>query len=696
MKYQLMRLSFLLFLCVIAGACTKDIVDTTGGIFGKVTNAQTGEVIAGATVTLSPGGKSATTGSDGTFEFQKLDAQQYEIQVKKTKFETNTKRITVTSGQNASGDITLMPVAENTKIELSVSSLNFGKTNTSLSFDIKNIGNTKINWNISGTDKVEWLEISPVTGTLDPDKSNAVKVTLLRDKLEKNEETTILINADKESLALKVTAEVQTSSTKVELDTKTLNFGTEYTSLTFNVKNTGNAGNINWTISGIDVDWITVSPQSGTTAMNKSNAIKVDLDRSKFKGHVSTNILLNADGESLPVSITADEAEQRRLEVNPGLLAVGTSENASFSIISHNGATTYQVLVKDNASWLKPGKTTGTVPEYNASNPATIETINVMIDRTGLNAGNYNSTLIIRSDLEDIEIAVTMTVEAGSGGGSTTSGTVISCDANLEITLVSCKMSGSTATLSYKIKNISSSEYSFSIYSPYSNSSSSVYDDLGNEYQGYDVKVSVGASENYNVIGQKIPAGVAVKAAVIIKNVNDKASAFSAVSLYVTGEPRLDERLLIFKDVKIEGRTPQEIPDYGVSGSLQSCDSRLKMVLTDCKRSGTTVTIAYKITNQASREFSFGIYSPYSNNSSSVYDDQGTEYKGYDVLVGIGASENYNVTGQRIPAGVTVKASVKIKNVEASVKEFSAISLYAVGEPRLDENKVIFRNVKIK
>lgn len=554
MKNLLIKSYLLVLLCTIAGACTKDIVDTTGGIFGKVTNAETGEVIASATVTLLPGGKSATTGSDGTFEFQKLEAQQYEIQVKKSQFVTNTKRITVTAGQNASGDMTLTPVSENMKIELSVSSLNFGKTNSSLSFDIKNIGNTKINWNISGIDKVDWLELSPATGTLEPDKSNAVKVTLLREKLVKNEETTLLVNADKESLALKITAEVLTTSTKIELDTKTLNFGTEHSSLTFNIKNIGNVDYVDWTISGVDKEWITVSPLSGSTAKEKSSAVKVDLDRSKFTGHVSTNILVNADGETLPVTITADEAQQRRLEVTPGALAIGTSEGSSFTMISRNGPTAYQLQVKDNASWLKLSKTSGTVMEYNASNAATIETIQVTIDRSGLSAGDYSSTLVVHSDLEDIEIPVTMTVKSngGGGGGDITIGTVISCDADLEVTLLSCKMSNTTATVSYKIKNIGKTERSFSIYSPNSISSSSVYDDLGNEYRGYDVKVGLGASEGYSVTNQKIPSGVTVKGSVIIKNVDSDASAFTAISLHVKGTPSLDESLLIFKDVKIE------------------------------------------------------------------------------------------------------------------------------------------------
>lgn len=47
-------LYLLVLLLVIS--CAKDEEDLTGSIYGKVTDTQSGEVLHGATVTLTPGG----------------------------------------------------------------------------------------------------------------------------------------------------------------------------------------------------------------------------------------------------------------------------------------------------------------------------------------------------------------------------------------------------------------------------------------------------------------------------------------------------------------------------------------------------------------------------------------------------------------------------------------------------------------
>lgn len=411
-----------LLLIVLCVGCAKDEEVLTGDVWGKVSDAVTGETLQTASVTITPGQRSTTTGSDGTFEFLELDPGQYEIQVKKTGYNTNTKRITVVTGKTASGDILLTPVAEDTKLELSVSSLNFGKSNTSLSFEIKNKGNVKLNWNISGLDKVDWLEVAPATGTLEAGKSNAVKVTLLRDKLKENVETTLLVNADKESLALKVTAEVESKSSKIELNTKTLNFGKEYSSLTFDIKNTGNSGVANWTITGIDVDWVSVSPKSGSTEMGKTSAVKVEVDRAKIKGVMTTNILVNADGESLPVTINVEEAPQRTFTVTPVKIEAGTGDKGSFEIYSYNGKTDYTLSVREGAAWLKLQKMNGTVPEYVENNPATLETVEFSIDRDGLAAGQYSGEIVVTTDLGEKAVTVTMEVEKADVVGVVTNG----------------------------------------------------------------------------------------------------------------------------------------------------------------------------------------------------------------------------------------------------------------------------------
>ena len=71
-------LYLLVLLLVIS--CAKDEEDLTGSIYGKVTDTQSGEVLHGATVTLTPGGISRTTGDDGTYEFLNLEPGQYQVE----------------------------------------------------------------------------------------------------------------------------------------------------------------------------------------------------------------------------------------------------------------------------------------------------------------------------------------------------------------------------------------------------------------------------------------------------------------------------------------------------------------------------------------------------------------------------------------------------------------------------------------
>lgn len=110
MNKLIVKTGIILFSLLAAWACTTSEEDVTGSIYGKVTDAQNGGVIQGATVTLTPGGLSRTTGSDGTYEFLNVEAQQYQVQAQKTDYVTNTKSVNVLVGNAASADIALTPV----------------------------------------------------------------------------------------------------------------------------------------------------------------------------------------------------------------------------------------------------------------------------------------------------------------------------------------------------------------------------------------------------------------------------------------------------------------------------------------------------------------------------------------------------------------------------------------------------------
>ncbi len=684
-----------MFFCIIAlGACAKDEESFTGNIIGKVTDSSTGEVMSGVTVTIVPSGKARTTGSDGYFEFRDLDPKQYEIQARKEGYTTNTKTVNVTIGADAQGDIQLTPVAQDGKLALNVSSLNFGTQNTSMSFSITNKGNVAFNWNISGHDKAGWISVSPISGTLQPGKSHAVTVNINRDHVTEYKEATIIINAGNESQPLKIIAEPESKTSLISLSSGTLNFGTDYSSLTFDIKNIGNAGNVDWSISGINESWVSVTPTSGTTAMGKSSAVIINVDRSKMtEGKHSTHILVNADGESLKLTINAEKGNNRYLEVTPSALVVGTSDAVALSVMSHNGSTAYRLSGVGDFGWALFDKTEGIIPEFNPADPNTIETVALTVDRTGLAAGTYSFTLVIQSDLGDYNVPVTMTVEeTPNGGGNAGPAEIISCHDNLEFTLKSCKISGTTATIDMTVKNTGNSTINLNLAG--SGWGSYAYDDMGNKYDsasslGY-VAVSL-ANNNYSSAGSssEIPANVTTNASIKIYNVSDLSSLFNYISIYTN-----QEIALILKNVAIEGRGNVALESPKTSGEIITCNDDLEFTLLDCKRGANYTTISFRVKNNGFKTIALNLAG--SGWGSYAYDDMGNKYDsasslGY-VAVSL-ANNNYSSAGSssEIPAGIFTNGSIRISNVDPDATEFANITI----DTNQDSN-LILKNVKIR
>ena len=662
---------------------------TTGTITGKVTSSQTREGLGGVTVTINPGGLSRTTGNDGYFEFPDLTPGQYEIQARKDDYQTNTKLITVVAGKTSSGDIQLTPVVKGGKLALSVSSLNFGSQNSAMTFDIINNGNKSISWNISGLEKIDWLEFSPTSGTLAAGRSNAVQVTLVRTRVTEHKEATIIINSGEESVGLKITAEPENKTSKISLSTGTLNFGTEYTSLTFNINNIGNAGNVNWSISGINASWITVTPKTGTTAMGKSSAVKVDIDRSKLAdGANSTTVLINADGESLYLTINADKQDNRYIEVNPTSLNFGEeASELTFSVKSYNGATSYELYTNGDASWASADKVEGIIPEY--TNSSTVQVITLYANRTGLAPGTYSFTLIVRSDLGDYNIPVSMTVK---NGGGTVSGEVISCDDNLQFTITSCKVSGTTATLEYKVENIGTKAIDLLLYGS-AGGRSYIYDDRGNQYTfDYDCSsLTLGNERNKSSVIATIPAGVFLKGSIIINDFDPNATKIANATLYAY----YHQSYLIFKNVAIEGRYSngyQETPN--TTGTVITCNDDLEFTLLDCKRnSSNTVTISYTVENIGKKAIDLLLYGS-AGGRSYIYDDRGNQYTfDYDCSsLTLGTASGRSSVSATIPAGVYVKGSIIIKDVDPEATEIANATIYSYSHL----SNLVFKNVKIR
>lgn len=177
------KLLFLLTCCSVALlniGCSEDETPGFGSVYGIITDTNTHQPIYGASVVLSPGNLSTTTGQDGHYEFVDLEPGQYKIQVQSNGYYTNSRQIQVNPGGRATGDMTLSPIQELPGIQLSTVTLDFGTKYSELTLTITNTGNAgAIDWEITDID-APWLGVSPKSGEIDMNKSYSVKVTANR------------------------------------------------------------------------------------------------------------------------------------------------------------------------------------------------------------------------------------------------------------------------------------------------------------------------------------------------------------------------------------------------------------------------------------------------------------------------------------------------------------------------------------
>ena len=82
-------------------------------IVGQIVDADTGDALENASVSLIPGEYSTMTRSDGSFEFQDLDAMSYSVTAQKQGYKTNRKNVQKIAGEVV--NITIMLLKEERK-----------------------------------------------------------------------------------------------------------------------------------------------------------------------------------------------------------------------------------------------------------------------------------------------------------------------------------------------------------------------------------------------------------------------------------------------------------------------------------------------------------------------------------------------------------------------------------------------------
>ncbi len=187
------RLFYILLSGLLLMACEEINEEiNVGKISGVVSDKNTGEPVATVSATLSPGGNSTVTGSDGSFEFVGLGPGEYTVNISKEGYNGNNKTVTVVAGQTTQAHLLIERIPA--VITADRTELDFGKdygVNT-LSFNIVNNNYEKLSWEM--VNNCGWItDVSPKSGSLDYGKTGTIIVRINRDLLADGNNTTVLV-----------------------------------------------------------------------------------------------------------------------------------------------------------------------------------------------------------------------------------------------------------------------------------------------------------------------------------------------------------------------------------------------------------------------------------------------------------------------------------------------------------------------
>ena len=286
-------------------ACsTTDETPIFGDVYGIVSDVRSGAPVSNAEVILSPGNRTTVSGSDGHFEFSKLEAGQYKISVEANDYVSNYRQVTVIPGQRVSCDIHLTQVQANNIFKITPSNLNFGSTQTQMSVTISNESTRSTSWNLDLGNNSAWLSATPTSGNIEAGKTQSIVFSVDRSKISEDKSAIVSLSALGNTYTIAVQcAAVQQETSYMTVEPVNLDFGKDSTEEIIRIKNTGVSA-INWTISGIADNCLSVSETSGTIQPANAKVVAVNVDRSKVSKDITTSFKVSDGIADQVVNVT--------------------------------------------------------------------------------------------------------------------------------------------------------------------------------------------------------------------------------------------------------------------------------------------------------------------------------------------------------------------------------------------------------
>lgn len=412
-----MRKNFLVtFLSVYLISCNENPVSTQiNTIEGGVSDAETGSVLSGVTISTDPTTEQTNTNGEGQFviDLDVKPGERYRVNASKQGYIPNFAELTTRTGKNPlTSDIVLHK--EKPSLGVSPTTLDFGISKNSLPLTIENIGGKlrEFTW-VMNIPNEPWITANKTTGHI-TNQTEVVNISVNRTGLSiGNYNTRIVVTADNDagSKSIDVIMTVpnlnapQMSVNKVNID-----FGDSQITADVQVSNSG-TGVLKWQVTSSDPNWLSISRSSDSCRSNETKAFNIIVNRTNLaQGPYDGNIFLTSNGagntNTHTIYVKALATTSPVLFVTPTILDFGEMETQMAMAINNQGGGTLNWTLTADKAWISLNRLSG-------RNDASI---GVTIGRNGLSAGPYNGIIKVQTNAGEKEVTVIMknTVELPS------------------------------------------------------------------------------------------------------------------------------------------------------------------------------------------------------------------------------------------------------------------------------------------
>lgn len=188
---------------------------------------------------------------------------------------------------------------------------------------------------------------------------------------------------------------------KLSVSLKTLEFGTENTTLTLDISNTG-YGVLQWKITD-DIEWLDCKPTSGNTEKEATSVIVTVSREGWAKGEYSRTFAISSNGgsEVITANMSVDGCN---LNVEPKEIDFGSTESTAQLTLTNKGKGTVSYQATSSNEWLNLSKTSGKVTEK--------DYITVSVNRGVLAAGEYSGIITFTIDKDVINVPIKLSISA--------------------------------------------------------------------------------------------------------------------------------------------------------------------------------------------------------------------------------------------------------------------------------------------